>query len=154
MTFSLRILTLEEMDRAAVIQRTSFDVRLPWLAGLHTLEEDRTYFRERVFPNCQLWGAVSKEIVGIIAFRQEWIDQLYVLPQHQGQGMGCALLDIAKAVSGSLRLWTFQRNIAARGFYEARGFITVEETDGRHNEEREPDVLYRWKRHSALRASP
>jgi putative acetyltransferase len=68
--------------------------------------------------------------------------------------MGCALLDIAKAVSGSLQLWTFQRNIAARRFYEARGFVAVEETDGSHNEEREPDVLYRWDRHSAPRASP
>jgi putative acetyltransferase len=85
MTFSLRRLTLEDMDRAAVIHRTSFDEGLPWLAGLHTAEEDRTYFRGRVFASCQLWGAVSKEIFGIIASRQEWIDQLYVLPSTRGK---------------------------------------------------------------------
>jgi GNAT superfamily N-acetyltransferase len=88
MTFSVRRFILEEMDRAAIIHRTSFKDRLPWLAGLHTPEEDRTYFRERIFASCQVWGAATEEIVGIIAFREEWIDQLYVLPQHQGQGIG------------------------------------------------------------------
>lgn len=154
MTFSMRRLTLEEMDLAAIIHRTSFDERLPWLAGLHTPEEDLTYFREYIFPTCQVWGVVDEKIVGILAFRQEWIDQLYVLPQHQGQGIGSALLDVAKAASETLQLWTFQRNIAARRFYEARGFLAVEETDGGDNEEREPDVLYRWARHPPLLATP
>jgi len=30
--------------------------------------------------------------------------------------------------------------------YEARGFSSVEETDGSGNEEGEPDVLYHWRR--------
>ncbi len=51
---------------------------------------------------------------------------------------------MAKAASTSLQLWTFQKNTSARRFYEARGFVVIEETDGSTNEEREPDVLYRW----------
>jgi hypothetical protein len=43
-----------------------------------------------------------------------------------------------------LMLWTFQRNARARQFYEARGFVAAELTDGSRNEEREPDALYRW----------
>jgi hypothetical protein len=43
-------------------------------------------------------------------------------------------------------LWTFQRNAPARRFYEKEGFVAVRETDGSGNEEREPDVLYLWKR--------
>jgi hypothetical protein len=43
-------------------------------------------------------------------------------------------------------LWTFQRNALARRFYEKEGFVAVRETDGSGNEEREPDVLYLWKR--------
>jgi hypothetical protein len=43
-------------------------------------------------------------------------------------------------------LWTFQKNVAARRFYEDRGFQAVEETDGSRNEEREPDVHYVWRR--------
>jgi hypothetical protein len=43
-----------------------------------------------------------------------------------------------------LQLWTFQRNLRARGFYEARGFALVRQTDGSDNEEKEPDALYLW----------
>jgi hypothetical protein len=39
----------------------------------------------------------------------------------------------------------FQRNMPARAFYEARGLRVVEATDGAANEEREPDVRYRWE---------
>jgi putative acetyltransferase len=76
--------------------------------------------------------------------REDWIDQLYVLPGAQGTGVGTALLGIAKSQARSLSLWTFQRNDAARGFYEKRGFIVTKVTDGSENEEREPDVLYSW----------
>jgi GNAT superfamily N-acetyltransferase len=86
------------------------------------------------------------EFVGChIAFREGWIVQFYVLPQRQRRGAGGALLQIAKASWSVLSLWTFQRNAAARLFYEKRGFVAVEETDGGRNEEREPDVLYRWR---------
>ncbi|TVZ63128.1 ribosomal protein S18 acetylase RimI-like enzyme [Rhizobium mongolense USDA 1844] len=134
------------MDRAAIILRTSFDERLPWLAGLHTPAEDRAYFRQRVFSECEVWGALDEEIVGLIAFRTDWIDQLYVLPFWQGQGAGEALLQVAKGAASSLQLWTFQKNTLARRFYEKRGFVLVNETDGSDNEEREPDALYRWSR--------
>ena len=43
---------------------------------------------------------------------------------------------------------SFQKNIAARRFYERNGFVVIEETDGAGNEEREPDVLYEWRKGS------
>jgi hypothetical protein len=62
----LRRLELEDMDRASV----SFDHALPTLPRLHTPEEDRCFFRDRVFATCQLWGYFdNQELVGIIAFR-------------------------------------------------------------------------------------
>ena len=128
MSYSLKRLTLEQMDRAAIIHRTAFDERLPWLAGLHTPEGDRAYFREHVFEECEVWGAADGETIGIIAFREGWIDQLYVLPQHQGRGAGDVLLRVAKAASSSLQLWTFQKNILARRFYQKRGFVAVADT--------------------------
>ena len=146
MAYSLRRLSLDDMDQAATIHRKAFDERLPWLSGLHTPEEDRIFFRERVFANCEVWGAIDDGVIGFIAFRNGWIDQLYVLPHRQKSGVGQVLLQVAKAASTSLRLWTFARNEAARRFYEKHGFVAVEETDGSRNEEREPDVLYQWRR--------
>ncbi len=144
--FTLNQLKLEDMDAAARVMRIAFDERLPWLSGLHTPDEDRAYFREQLFVRCQIWGAIGPSgLAGIIAFRKDWIDQLYILPEAQACGAGTALLDAAKSRFDFLQLWTFQRNAGARRFYERRGFCPVEETDGSRNEEREPDVRYEWR---------
>jgi GNAT superfamily N-acetyltransferase len=121
-----------DMDAAARVHRSAFDRALPTLRGLHTPEEDRWFFRERGFRNCDVWGAFrGEEMTRIIAFRKDWIDQLYVLPDAQGQGFGTALVEVAKGAFDWLQLWTFQCNMAARQLYEARGFAPVRETDGR-----------------------
>lgn len=143
----LRRLGAQDMPAAAIVHRTSFDARLPRLAGLHTPDEDHDYWSGPLFDSCEIWGAEqANALVGVIAFRQGWIDQLYILPEAQGQGIGSALLDVAKAAHPELRLWTFQCNTEAHRFYETRGFVAIEETAGSGNEEKEPDVLYRWVR--------
>jgi ribosomal protein S18 acetylase RimI-like enzyme len=147
MPWRLRKLALEDMGAAAGVHRAAFDDALPWLAGLHTPEEDRWFFRERVFATCEVWGAVREgALAGFIAFRPDWIDQLYVLPAAQDAGIGSALLRHAQDTLPCLQLWTFRRNQRARRFYEARGFVLVKETDGAGNEEKEPDALYLWTR--------
>jgi ribosomal protein S18 acetylase RimI-like enzyme len=93
-------------------------------------------------------------MTGMIAFRKDWIDQLYVLPEAQGRGVGSMLLQRAQACFENLQLWTFQRNAQARRFYEARGFRLVRETDGSRNEEREPDALYLWTGRDARNLFP
>lgn len=124
----------------ARVHRAAFDDRLPWLAGLHTPAEDEVYFRDHVLAACEGWGAIGDgALVGFVAFRE-------VLPDWQGRGIGGRLLGIAKACWPDLRLWTFQRNLPARRFYAANGFVAIRETDGAGNEEREPEVLYRWCR--------
>jgi GNAT superfamily N-acetyltransferase len=150
----LRRLELADMDQAAQVHRTAFDRALPWLAGFHTPGEDRWFFRERVFGNCEVWGAFDDStMIGMIAFREDWIDQLYVLPTAQGRGVGAGLLQVAQNAFDRLQLWTFQRNGPARRFYEARGFALVRETDGARNEEKEPDALYLWTRPEARNGS-
>jgi len=75
----------------------------------------------------------------------QWLEQLYVAPEAQGSGVGRALLDAAKEASpGGLLLHVFTRNVRARRFYEAAGFVLTEQGDGRGNEEREPDCTYAW----------
>ena len=144
---SIRQLELADTDAAARVHRTAFDHALPWLIGLHTPEEDRWFYRERMFKTCALWGAFDDAtMTGVIAFHDDWIEQLYVLPEAQGRGAGTELLDVAKRASERLQLWTFQRNVQARSFYQARGFVLVEQTDGAGNEEKEPDARYLWTR--------
>jgi putative acetyltransferase len=93
-------------------------------------------------PSQQAIPRVS--LKGFIAFREDWIDHLYVLPESQGQSVGSALLEQARSIFPRLFLWTFQRNRQARDFYASKGFVLVRETDGLDNNEHEPDALYTW----------
>jgi GNAT superfamily N-acetyltransferase len=102
-----------------------------------------------VFSSAEIWVAEQAGVAtGFIAFRADWVDHLYVHPDHQGRGHGSTLLALAQASATSLRLWTFQCNLGARRFYERHGFRIEQETDGTNNEERQPDVLYLWTRDS------
>nr|WP_249811378.1 GNAT family N-acetyltransferase [Bradyrhizobium sp. 149] len=135
------------MAAAAQVHRAAFDDAMPWLIGLHTPDQDRWFYSEHVFATCRVCGRFDGDVLsGIIAFRDGWIEQLYVLPAVQGGGVGTELLDFAKHACERLELWTFQRNARARRFYQARGFTLIEQTDGARNEEKEPDVRYLWTR--------
>jgi putative acetyltransferase len=122
------------------VQRTC----LPYLPDLHTPEEDLAFFRHRVFAECEVW--IAGAIDGFIAFRPGWVDHLYVHSQSHRRGIGRALLAVAMNRDAPLRLWVFQRNIAAIAFYRTCGFREIERTDGSRNEEREPDILMEWIR--------
>ena len=71
---------------------------------------------------------------------------LYVHPNAHGAGAGAALLAKAKERRpDGFRFWVFQKNVAARRFYERHGCRVVELTDGRDNEANEPDARYEWR---------
>lgn len=119
---------------------------MPWLAVVHTPEEDAAYFRDRVLPSCAVLVAVSGDaFAGFAARRADWIDHLYIDPPFWLRGAGSALIGAVKEGQPRLHLRTFQRNSMARRFYERHGFRAAEFTDGASNEEREPDVRYLWE---------
>jgi ribosomal protein S18 acetylase RimI-like enzyme len=71
------------------------------------------------------------------------ISHLFVHPDHQGQGVGAALLDDAiKRYGAPLFLWVFEANARARALYESRGFKVTDRTDGSGNDEKLPDMRY------------
>jgi len=135
------------MPALARLHRRTVEISLPFVPRLHTPEEDAWWFTERLYPANQVWlteGLEGPE--GYIAFRPDFIEHLFIRPESQGGRLGVVLLEKAKAESIELSLWTFQQNLRARRFYERHGFAVVKETDGRDNEEKLPDVLYRWRR--------
>jgi GNAT superfamily N-acetyltransferase len=136
------------MAPLARLYRETVRASLPFVPELHTPQEDLRRFVEGLFPYTEFWlaEAPAAGLVGYIAFRQDFIEHLFLHPQHQGRGLGSRL--VAKAMDGAseLNLWTFQQNHRARRFYEGHGFVAVMETNGADNEERMPDVLYRWRR--------
>ncbi len=84
---------------------------------------------------CGPGGRVLAFVCGYSDFDPRWgslIDNLHVLPQSRGQGVGERLLRGAArqfAVKGSklgLHLWVFEANVAALRFYERLGGRIVE----------------------------
>ena len=93
----------------------------------------------------EVWVAESEEVLGFMVLDRAFLDALYVGPDHQGFGVGTALLDLAKARRpDGFALWVFASNAPARGFYRRHGLVELEHTDGSGNEERSPDVRMAW----------
>jgi len=144
--FHIRSAEAEDANAIAKVHRTSMRQALPYLPDLHSEEEDRAWVANLVLPRQEVWVAEAGGcVVGVAALDGDMLTQLYILPGQQGRGIGSALLAKAMACRPKgVRLYAFQRNTRARGFYERRGFIAVEFGDGSGNEEGEPDVLYQW----------
>jgi GNAT superfamily N-acetyltransferase len=145
--FTLRPAAPGDADAIADVHIRSLREALPYLPLLHSDEETRAWVAKVVLPHQEVWVAeVDGRVVGVAALNGDMLDQLYILPGAQGQGIGSVLLDKAKTLRPSgFSLYAFQRNRRARGFYERRGFVAIAFGDGAGNEEGEPDVLYRWE---------
>jgi putative acetyltransferase len=145
----LRPATPEDADELALLLRAAMNGAMPWLADLHTPDEDRSFVRGVVLQE-EVWVAEADgRPVGFVALGSRvgavYLQHLYVLPEHQRRGVGSELMARAKAQRpDGFRLWVFQRNEGARHFYEKHGLSLVELTDGSGNEENEPDALYEW----------
>ena len=113
---------------------------------IHGPGETRAWMRHVVLADETVWVAqVDDDIVAYGSVGNGFLNNLYVHPNHQGRGIGAALLNQAKALApDGLKLRTFEANHGAIRFYEAHGFTTSETTDGSRNEEHLPDRLMAW----------
>jgi GNAT superfamily N-acetyltransferase len=137
----------EDAAAIAALFTASRRTAMPWLPELHDADEDRWFITHRVLAECEVIVAREDgEPIGFLALRGGDVDHLYVHPAAQRRGVGSALLEAAKARRPSgLELWAFQRNTPALAFYARHGFAELRRTDGRANEEREPDVRLGWR---------
>ena len=123
---------------------------LPQVPVVHEPSEVRRWMADEVIGHADVWVAEVDGVIGgllVLAHERDggWVDQLYLDPSWMGRGLGDRFVELARRrCPGGLQLWTFQSNAAALRFYERHGFVAEESTDGRGNEERAPDVRYRW----------
>lgn len=148
----VRAATPAEAPRVAEILLASRAVHLPFAPLAHSADEVRAWVAGVLLPAGGVRVAVLDGVVRAMAAHDVdngigWIEQLYVEPGFTGHGLGAALLrqalaELHAAGAQPVRLWCFQANAGARRFYERHGFVAVDFTDGRGNEEGCPDVLY------------
>jgi GNAT superfamily N-acetyltransferase len=151
-SMTLRQAGAADAARVADIVLASRDAFLPFAPLAHTPDEVREWVAMVLVPGGGVWLAEPDGTARAMAAHAVdngigWIEQLYVEPGYTGRGLGEALLRHAltalhAAGAHPVRLWCFQANTSARRFYERHGFVAVDFTDGRGNEECQPDVLY------------
>jgi GNAT superfamily N-acetyltransferase len=137
----------EDADQVAAVFSASFETLLTFLPNLHTHEEHWEFITEIVPRDHELWVAEEDgRVVGLAAVGADALGHLYVHPDHQGRGIGTALLERTKELRPEgFSLWTFPANVGACRFYERHGLRAVEYGDGSGNEEGVPDVRYAWR---------
>jgi putative acetyltransferase len=138
----------EDFDALTILWRIAREKSLPEFqrAKGHFFYEDQDYFRDHVLKENHVWVAeIDPRPVAFMAIRNDFIDHLYVHPDHQNRGIGRALLEHARQFSPEhLWLYTLQANVNARAFYEKYGF-TAEKFGFSPPPENEPDVEYHWR---------
>ena len=132
------------VDELVAMWRASFEHGVG-VVEPHTVADQRRYFLDVVLAQHAVHTAVQPDgrLVGFIAASDTRVDQLYVHVGHLRRGIGVQLLDWAKAQStGTLQLYTFARNQAARAFYARQGFAEV--AQGFEPTLQLDDVLLAW----------
>jgi GNAT superfamily N-acetyltransferase len=125
---------------------TSARAAQSWFPPLHSPDETRRFVRERLLPENETWVVEEDgRIVAFAALRGDVLGHLFVHPDAQRSGIGTALLEHTQRLRPyGFSLWTHQASEAC-AFYDARGLVAVEWTDGAATMEKLPDVRYEWK---------
>ena len=135
----IRRATANDVEEIVGIIEPSFAL-LDFLPTLHTHEEGLVFF-----ARCVREGEAYILGRGVAILHDDWLTHLYVHPDEIGTGVGHALFEhVTTLRPDGFQFWVFQQNKRARRFYEAHGAVAVEFTDGSGNEEKTPDVRYRW----------
>ena len=146
---SIRPATAEDADTIADLYTEARVHAVPQMPpALHSNAEDRAYVARRVVePDVTMWVAERDgELLGFATCTPTFLDSLYIRPDLTGQGIGSLLLDVVEATHpDGYELWVFVSNVGARRFYERRGLVEVERTDGSGNEEKSPDIRMAWR---------
>ncbi|MBL4937024.1 GNAT family N-acetyltransferase [Clostridium sp. YIM B02515] len=111
---------------------------------IHSFEDHVFFLNNILSKDNKIYIAIDNtKVVGMIAFNESEINQLYIHIDYQGKGLGRRLLELAKSNSiGRLTLFTFEVNRKAQHFYEKNGFRIIGR--GYENEENLDDIKYEW----------
>jgi ribosomal protein S18 acetylase RimI-like enzyme len=99
------------------------------VARFESSSHTSTYVRERLAHFAV--ACIAGEVVGLLDWRDDFIDALHVSPRHQRLGIGAALLHHAEAAivrdgHGRARLETDTFNHQARAFYGKHGYAEID----------------------------
>lgn len=143
---SLRRASTADLPSIAGIHQRARHAAVPAMPPLvHTLDELVAWVTGWDLTRREVWVAETDRVVGYLSMTATWLEDLYVDPDAQRDGVGSALLEVAVASRPQgFALWVFESNHPARAFYRRHGLVELEHTDGSENEEQTPDIRVAW----------
>jgi GNAT superfamily N-acetyltransferase len=148
-TLTIRPATAEDLRAIAEVFIATRAAAIPFMpASVHPPHEVVAFYAGIDLAAGVREPWVAEDSRGVVAFLEmtaDWLDALYVHPDAQGEGIGTALLELAKTLRpNGFELWVFESNTPARAFYARHGLVERERTDGSGNEEKAPDIRMAW----------
>lgn len=149
---SLRRANVDDLPAIAELYQRVREAAVPAMPPLvHTPGDVVAWTRGWDLSVREVWVAETDHLVGFLAMTGSWLDDLYVDPAGQRDGVGSALLEVAMATHPQgFALWVFETNHPALAFYRRHGLVELERTDGSGNEERSPDIRMVWPGEDAV----
>lgn len=146
MSIHLRLYRPDDLETVVQLWYRSWHHNFPDFQHPWPFAQWRERFQEKVAANESIWIAENAgKIVGFFVLREGdgYLDQIFVAPETQHQGVGTILLNKAKQLApGGIYLDTLQRNASARRFYERHGFVAGR--TGINPNNGQPNIEYRW----------
>lgn len=146
----IRPASVRDAEAITAVFLASRAATMAYLPRLHDDEQTGAWIAHVVLQQCRVWVAHAPgdpRVLGFVAVQGDMLEHLYLDPLYRRRGIGTQLLEQARLASPErLVLEVFTRNTGARAFYKRHGFRLVGQSDGRGNEENEPDMTYVWSR--------
>lgn len=113
----------EDVERLLEIWLESSSIAHDFL-GLDQLKEQKNLIRDTYLPMAETWVVEEDgEIQGFISLLDHYVGGLFLHPDQQGLGIGRRLIEKAFQEKGFLTVGVYEKNLAARKFYERMGFL-------------------------------
>ena len=145
---TIRLYRPEDLDPVVDLWYDTWHAAFPDLRHHEPKEEWRRRFEAEIAAEERVYVAeLDGRIAGFLAVKergggQGYLHEIFVAPDLQGQGIGSALMQLAKELApAGLRLHTLQRNTQAAAFYEHHGFTVASTGVGRVGL---PNAQYAW----------
>jgi len=143
MPFTLCRATVADVDEVAAEFSAPFRL-LTFLPMLRTVAEDRSFIANVILKICEV--VVAEDAGGIVSFPARHREEVRLFYTRPDRIPRTRLIEAVKSRGQHTRTRCFQANAGARCFYEVRGFCAIRFTGGADNEEKTPDIGYRWER--------
>jgi len=118
----------EDIDAVVSSWRAASETAHPFLTNAF-MDQEADNVRNIYLAFAETWVTeINGCVVGFIALVGDEIGGLFLDPGFQGQGLGRAMVDLAVAEKGALKVDVFKENVIGRRFYDSYGFVGAAES--------------------------